>query len=500
MTASLTFSGTGLSTYTVPGTHTAYGGALIQYAADGASIFLPNMDSFLQLVDNAICAGSCSVESLVNWNNTFAGNEFGCCFIDNTQTGFSLIVTPTLVRLRNEVSGSVGSTISQVSLSTTGTDDVLFKVEVDLSTGAIVVYKDTVQVLTGTYSGTTVGLRAGLQVYHASDNPIHAYKSLNTVTTTTAKTITAINGGAGVRVGSTGNTISTLNMTTLTGITIGGKAMINLGTEAFDAPGFVDGASYSLLGSVTAVATDATGSANRLTTLLPPTGWSVQTLEAPLNTTTGVITGLSPAAQAGEQILIEIDKGTVTPQGDYQGDYDGSFQVVRVRLNGVVDVYTAHTVAPTSGVTYNITGLSTTISRGNVTGTSGGIRYLMTGLQAVTSRGTVTQLLAGVTYALTGLSTTMSRGNITGQSGGVIHAITGLSATASRGTISAVSGGVRYLVTGLQALMSRGNINSSTGVIPSTDAEVSVTKSISLNIFKNIFKSVSRKLYTKREK
>lgn len=474
MTVSLTFSGTGLSTYTVPGTHTAYGGALIQYAADGASIFLPNTDSFLQLVDNAICAGACSVESLVNWNNTFAGNEFGFCFIDNTQTGFSLIVTPSVIRLRNEVSGSGGSTISQVSLATTGTADVLFKVEVDLNTGNIVVYKDTVQVLTGTYTGATVGLRAGLQVYHASDYAqIQAYKSLNTVTSTTAKTITAINGGAGVRVGSTGNTITTLNMTTLTGITIGGKAMINLGAGTFDAPGFVDGASYSLLGSVTAVATDATGSANRLTTLLPPTGWLVQTLEAPLNTTTGVITGLSPAAQAGEQILIEFDKGVVTPQGDYQGDYDGSFQVVRIRLSGVVDVYTAHTVAPTSGVTYNVTGLSTSMSRGNVTGTSGGIRHSMTGLQAVASRGTITQLLAGVTYA-----------------------ITGLSITASRGTISAVSGGVRYLITGLQALMSRGSVVGAGGNESSTNKSDYLPTLI--NKMVKPFRKSIRKLFRKK--
>ena len=454
MTASLTFSGTGLSTYTVPGTHTAYGGALIQYAADGASIFLPNTDSFLQLVDSAICAGSCSVESLVNWNNTFPGNEFGFCFIDNTQTGFSLIVTPSVIRLRNEVSGSGGSTISQVSLSTTGTADVLFKVEVDLNTGAVTVYKDTVQVLTGTYTGTTVGLRAGLQVYHASDNPIHAYKSLNTVTSTTAKTITAINGGAGVRVGSTGNTITTLNMTTLTGITIGGKAMINLGTGTFDAPGFVDGQSYSLMGSVTAVATDATGSANRLTTLLPPTGWSVQTLEAPLNTTTGVITGLSPAAQAGEQILIEIDKGTVTPQGDYQGDYDGSFQVVRIRLSGVVDVYTAHTVAPSGG-------------NGNATST--GI-VVTVSIGSGTPRGN-----AGAVS--TGVQSSFSIGS------GIV-----------RGFANAIS-------TGIASVFSIGT-GSASGQGPGLPQipEKTINSPISLSTFKNIFKSVSRKLYTKREK
>lgn len=367
MTASLSFSGTGLTPYTVPGTHTLYGGGAIQYAADGASIFLPNTDSFIQLVDNAICVGLCSVESTVNWNNTFVGNEFGLCFIDAAQTGFSLIVTPTLVRLRNEVAGSPGSTISQSSTATTGTADVVFKVDLDLSTGAITVLKNGVSVLTGTYSGTTTGLRAGLQVYHASDNPIHAYRTLNTVTSTTAKTIVTINSGS-VRVGSTGNTIDTLNMTTLTGLTIGGKAMTSLsatdGDGTFSAPSFVDGQTYALMGSRSAVATDATGSASKNVTLQPPTGWTVTTLEAPLNTTTGVITGLSPAAQAGEQIVYQALYGDILPSGVYQGDFDGTFQIVRIRLDSTVDIYNVHTVAPSGGSTASPSGTSLVLQVG----------------------------------------------------------------------------------------------------------------------------------------
>lgn len=359
MSADLIFSGTAFSTFPIPSTHTAYGGAAVQYAADGASIYLPNTNSFLQLVDNAICVGLCSVESLVNWNSTFSGNEFALCFIDTAQTGFSLIVTPSVIRLRNEVEGSGGATIAQVSNATTGTADVLFKVAVNLSTGEIIVYKDGAQVLTGTYSGSTAGLRAGLQVWHGSDNPIHAYKTLKTVTTTTAKTIVSINGGAGVRVGSTGNTINTLNMGALTSLTIGGKAMTNLAGNTFDAPPFVDGQVYALIGNKTAVASDSGGSASRATQLLPPVGWSVQTLEAPLNTTSGVITGLAPAAQVGEQILIETINGLITPQGVYQGDVDGTFQAVRIRLDGTVDIYNVHTVAPTTDTTPNAFGFNT---------------------------------------------------------------------------------------------------------------------------------------------
>ena len=359
MSQNLTFAGTGLSPYTVPNTHTAYGGAAIQYAADGTSIFMPNTDSFLQLVDNAICAGICSAEITFNWNNAFAGNEVGFCLIDGSRTGASVIITPSIVRFRNETAGSGGSTIAQASIATTGTGKVTFKFEVDLSDGSTTIYKNGVSVLTGVYAGPTTGLRIGAQLYHASDNPVQSFDNLITVTSTTAKTIVSINGGAGVRVGSAGNTIDTLNMSALTGLTIGGKAMTNLVGNTFDAPPFVDGQVYALIGNRTAIASDSGGSASRSTQLLPPVGWSVQTLEAPLNTTSGVITGLTPAAQVGEQILIETVNGLITPQGVYQGDVDGTFQVVRIRLDGTVDIYQAHTVAPTTDTTPNAFGFNT---------------------------------------------------------------------------------------------------------------------------------------------
>lgn len=422
MTSSLSFSGTGLTPYTVPGTHTLYGGGAIQYAADGASIFLPNTDSFIQLVDNAICVGLCSVESTVNWNNTFVGNEFGLCFIDAAQTGFSLIVTPSLIRLRNENAGSPGSTISQISTATTGTADVVFKVDLDLSTGAITVLKDSVSVLTGTYSGTTTGLRAGLQVYHASDNPIHAYRTLNTVTSTTAKTIVTINSGS-VRVGSTGNTIDTLNMTTLTGLTIGGKAMTSLsatdGDGTFSAPSFVDGQTYALMGSRSAVATDATGSASKNVTLQPPTGWTVTTLEAPLNTTTGVITGLSPAVAAGEQIVYQALYGDILPSGVYQGDFDGTFQIVRIRLDSTVDIYNVHTVNPGSGgLTVSITSVAGTGVVGTVTPSLGstGLTVAITGVAGTGTVGTVVPSSgsgADITVAISGVAGTGTVGTVT---------------------------------------------------------------------------------------
>lgn len=351
MSADLIFSGTAFSSYSVPSTHTAYGGATVQYAADGTSIFLPSADSFLQLVDNEICAGICSAEVTVNWNNSFSGNEFGFCLIDAARTGASVIITPSIIRLRNEIAGAGGATITQASVATTGTGKVTFKFEVDLSNGAVTIYKNGVQSLTGVYSGSTTGLRIGLQVYHASDNPIHSYDNLKTITTTTAKTIVSINGGAGVRVGSTGNSISTLNMGTLTGLTINGKAMVNLGAGTFDAPPFVDGQVYGLIGAATAVATDSEGSASRNTSLLPPLNWSVQTLAAPLNTTSSVLVGLTPAAQPGEKILTESLNGFIAPNGVYQGDVDGTFQAVRIRLDGTVDIYNVHTVEPVGGDT-----------------------------------------------------------------------------------------------------------------------------------------------------
>lgn len=436
MSANLVFSGTAFTNYSIPSSHTAYGGAPVQYAADGTSIFLPNAYSFLQLVDNAICAGVCSAEVTVNWNNTFPGNEFGLCLIDSTQTGASVIITPTLARIRNESNGSLGSTISQISLSTTGTAKVTFKFEVDLSNGTVKVYKNGTEVLSGTYSGTTTGLRIGLQVYHASDIPIHSYDNLITVTETTAKTIVSINGGAGVRVGSTGNTINTLNMGALTGLTISGKAMTGIIGNNFNAPPFVDGQVYALIGAASAVASDSGGSASKSTQLLPPEDWHVRTLEAPLNTTSSVLVALDPAAQPGEQILIRIEDGQIAANGVYQGDVDGTFQAVRIRLNGTVDIYDVHTVEPVVGDTtpdsFTIPAVTNAALNSSITSAS----VTPTGYDTATAV-TVT----GGTVSINGAPTTVTPGNILpGQS----FTVTGQS-SASPGTqtsVTVVVGGV----------------------------------------------------------
>lgn len=241
-------------------------------------------------------------------------------------------------------------------------------------------------------------------------------------------TIDDINTTEVVRVSSTGNTISTTGLGALTTLTIGGKSATSIsatgGDGTFSMPAFSDGVAYSLMGTKTATAGDGTNTADLSVSLLPMTGWNYVTLSGTLNTTTtGVLNSFSPAAVVTDQIVFETAKATVDAQGNILSDYDGTQTMWHIKASD--GVTRSYSVITTSGVNFNITGLSTT----------------------------------------------MSRGTITGVSGGVIQAITGLSMTASRGTIAAVSGGIKYLITGLQTSTFLGSIVGSGGVISSLNKD-----------------------------
>lgn len=257
-----------------------------------------------------------------------------------------------------------------------------------------------------------------------SQQPRYVYVVMG-IKGTSGTSIDDINTNEQVRVSSTGNTITTSGLGTLTTLTLGGKSATSIsatgGDGTFSMPAFVDATTYSLLGTVTATAGDGTSTADLSVSLLPTTGWSYVTLSGTLNTTnTGVLYNFSPAASVGDQIVYETAKGTVDAQGNYEGDFDGTQTMWHIKASdGVTRSYDV------------ITGV------------------------------------VGVTFNITGLSATMSGGTVTGTSGGVIKAITGLSMTASRGTISAVSGGIRYFITGLQSSTFLGSIVGSGGPVSS---------------------------------
>lgn len=389
MTASLTFIGTPGANYTVPGTHTLVGDPL-KFNLDGISVYT---DGFTQFVDNALCTGNCSVETLLDWNTPGSGSEAGHCYLNTSLTGFSLILQGTNVKLRKEVAGSGGADIATTTRTITGITTI--STSFNTSTGAISVKENGVEFLTGTYTDTLSGLRGGIQHYYPGGGT-QLYRTLNTVTSASSASIDDINSGGVIRVGSTGNTISTTNLGTLTTLTVGSVSATSIsaigGDGTFSMPAFVDGGTYQLLGTKTVTAGDGTDSATLSKTLDAPTNYAYVTLSGTLNTTiTGVLYNFSPAAVVTDQIAYDSTKGTVDAQGNYEGDFDGTQTMWHIKASdGVTRSYDVITGAG-SGLTVNLTGVSATANVGTITPSLGGspLSVTLTGVGSTANTGTV---------------------------------------------------------------------------------------------------------------
>ncbi len=171
-------------------------------------------------------------------------------------------------------------------------------------------------------------------------------------------TLNNINTNNIVRVNSTGNTISTSGIATLTSLTIGGKAATSLnapnGDGTFSMPGFTDEQVYSLMGTRSAVATDGTNSDNLNVTLLPANGWDYVTLAGTLNTgNTGTIFSFSPTAVVNDQIVFPLSH-VVDAQGNLQTDVDGTVVFWHIQAStGVTRSFTVTTGVGAGDITPN---------------------------------------------------------------------------------------------------------------------------------------------------
>lgn len=141
--------------------------------------------------------------------------------------------------------------------------------------------------------------------------------------------------------GSSGNTINTSSLGTLTSLTIGGKAVSSLsapsGDGTFSIPAWADGVQGFLLGSSQAViAGDGTNTASSTVTVSQQAGYSLVTLTS-VNTGAGYL-GNQVSLSVGDQIIFPIaaSLGTTTNYIDVDGgiytDYAGS-QILYKRNN-----------------------------------------------------------------------------------------------------------------------------------------------------------------------
>lgn len=228
-----------------------------------------------------------------------------------------------------------------------------------------------------------------------NDEPIYTYVAFG-IKAAASISIDDINSGGVIRVGSTGNTITTTGLATLTSLTIGSVSATSLsatgGDGTFSMPAFVDGGTYQLLGTKTVTAGDGTNTANISKSLDAPTSHSYVTLSGTLNTTnTGVLYNFSPAAVVGDQIVYITANGTVDAQGNYEGDFDGTQTMWHIKASdGVTRSYDV--ITGVVGLTVNLTGVSTIANVGTITpslGSGADINVSLTGVGSTASVGII---------------------------------------------------------------------------------------------------------------
>lgn len=272
-------------------------------------------------------------------------------------------------------------------------------------------------------------------------------------------TLNNLNTNNVVRVGTTGNTVNTAGLGALTSLTLGGKAATNLnapsGDGTFDMPSFADGVTYSLMGSVSAVVGDGTATDDLTVTLLPMDGWHYTTLAGTLNTAnTGVVFNFSPASAVGDQIVFPLSHN-VDAQGNLSTSYEGTVTFYHIQAStGTVRTFL--------------------VTTGDGSGTAGN----------ATSSGNVS------TYSI-GTGTGQGRASTTS---------TGNQSLFSIG-VGVVKGAATAISTGIASLFSIGTgFASGNGQSPAPNTEVTISKKPNTPTFRSVFKSISRKLYNKRDK
>lgn len=308
-------------------------GAFGRYAGYGGEI---KGNSSGQMIFNTYSAGLRTITAPMKWNSASDSSEWGLCFLNNSRTGFSCLITNTTIKLRKEVAGSGGAQISAFSVANTA--NATFILEFDDTTGAINVKKNGTSVLTGTYTDTP-NLYAGIQSYSSLGTQSFSTFQLDY---TPAQTVTSINGGspitssqssvAAVTTGFTG--LPTTITTNATGVTCGTIS----GTT--NAPTWVqtvrtDGAVFPKSGTVvTYTFTNGAETANGDQTINKDADQTAVIVSSPINDDTTCLFGAifattGRSAANGDEVYHTVPVGmsdlVVNPDGTMEVTNAGTF-------------------------------------------------------------------------------------------------------------------------------------------------------------------------------
>lgn len=419
--ATINFTGTAGTSVVVPGGYTLLGGGFTYYS-DGLGVVEYGVTS--EIVSDVVVSGSQRYTAVIDLSPPHYWSRAGIAFVDPiTRTGVKVYLYQegaTLV-IQEQVAGADGASIASTSVGASGL--ITLDVDFNSTSGAITVFINATQVLTGTFAGTKTNLRAG--IHAASDGTAGpSIRSLTTPAGASVPVIDDINTNEQVRVGSSGNTITTSNLGTLTSLAIGSKSATSLsatgGDGTFSMPTLSDGVAYELMGINTATAGDGTSTADISVTLLPLSTQDYVTLSGTLNTTnTGVLYNFSPAAVVGDQIVFLTASNTsVDAQGNLATDLVGTQQMWHIQASTKVARSYDVTTGESAGLTVSITGVAGTGAVGTVTPSLGatGLTVTITGVAGAGTVGTVVPSLGSgedITVAISGVAGTGTVGTVT---------------------------------------------------------------------------------------
>lgn len=352
--AILTFSGgTANATYTPPAGWTSYDSGFV--FSDATSI--KNASATFGVILNDALSGGTLTSKISFVADSSGAPIVGIGFMTPALSGFIAQIAPasdtfTIALMTSGVDGTVLAS-GAISTFTSMTDGNPYDLWVDFNAGtnSIVFKLAGVTLASTTYTGGVSALRGGTACYNNTNNKITAIE-VSSGTSYSIDTLTTP-----IPLGSTGNTINTTGLGTLSSLTIGGVSVSSLsatgGDGTFSAPAWADGVVGLLVGTgQTVIAGDGTNTATVSTgNVTAPSGNSTVILTS-VNTSTAYLGG-QMSLSVGDQIMfptaaslstatnyIDVDGGIYTTFTGTQVIYKRSVStgvVTRITLiNGVV--------------------------------------------------------------------------------------------------------------------------------------------------------------------
>lgn len=308
--------------------------------------------------------GSLKIEITVAGNSGMFSDFQSIVFSTSAGNGYILDIDSSNIYFRNLTAFSGSNSLAGASgLTYTSGQKFWAEFVINGTSSSINIYQGALGVTTSlllTVSSLTyaAGMAAGFSTFWGNSNlagvvAANAYPS--------SATIDSINSGSSILVGSSGNTVTTTGLGTLTSLTIGGTAVSSLsapsGDGTFSIPMWADGVIGFALGAPQAVVTgDGTNTASSTTTITAPTNYTAVTLTS-VNTASGYL---------GNQVSLSVSDVIIYPTAASLGTSTNSIGVDGVINTSYAGSQTLYKRNNTTGVVTQITLINGIVAPSNL--------------------------------------------------------------------------------------------------------------------------------------